>query len=109
SSWSVHRRPEVVSEAAFEAADIAGNLSAGARCRHHGTVRNGRQPRMIGRKARQRGVVGLALAMLLAALTPAAGAEPSRLDRIRERGHLVCGIKTGIPGFAMIDAQGRHI
>lgn len=48
---------------------------------------------------------------LLAALQ--ADAEPShapgRLERIRERGHLVCGVKTGIPGFAMIDPQGRHV
>lgn len=44
---------------------------------------------------------------LLAAMP--AGAGPGRLDRIRERGHLVCGVKTGIPGFAMIDAGGRHV
>lgn len=43
----------------------------------------------------------------LLAASPA-GAEPGRLERIRERGHLVCGIKAGIPGFAVIDAQGRH-
>lgn len=45
--------------------------------------------------------------VLLAALP--AGAEAGRLERIRERGHLVCGVKTGIPGFAMVDAQGRHV
>jgi general L-amino acid transport system substrate-binding protein len=66
---------------------------------------------MIGRRARRRAGhrrIGPALALLLAALTSAAAAEPSRLDRIRERGHLVCGIKTGIPGFAMLDTRGRH-
>jgi general L-amino acid transport system substrate-binding protein len=54
----------------------------------------------------------LGLAFVLLAALPAAAGQPfetgGRLERIRERGHLVCGVKTGIPGFAMIDAQGRH-
>jgi general L-amino acid transport system substrate-binding protein len=32
----------------------------------------------------------------------------SRLQRIRARGHLVCGVETGVAGFATVDAQGRH-
>ena len=50
----------------------------------------------------------LGFLFVLLAAAPA-GAEAGRLERIRERGHLVCGIKTGIPGFAMIDPQGRHV
>jgi general L-amino acid transport system substrate-binding protein len=32
----------------------------------------------------------------------------SRLERIRARGHLVCGVETGVAGFAAVDAQGRY-
>src|SRR5882762_851363 len=31
----------------------------------------------------------------------------SRLERVRARGFLVCGVSTGIVGFAVVDAQGR--
>jgi general L-amino acid transport system substrate-binding protein len=32
----------------------------------------------------------------------------SRLERVRARGFLVCGVSTGIVGFAVVDAQGRY-
>jgi general L-amino acid transport system substrate-binding protein len=47
-----------------------------------------------------------ALAMLLS-LAPAIHAQ-SHLDRIRQRGVLVCGVSPGIAGFAEVDARGRY-
>ena len=32
----------------------------------------------------------------------------SRLERVRARGFLVCGVSTGIAGFAVVDAHGRY-
>jgi general L-amino acid transport system substrate-binding protein len=32
----------------------------------------------------------------------------SRLQRIRARGSLVCGVETGVAGFATVDTQGHH-
>jgi general L-amino acid transport system substrate-binding protein len=32
----------------------------------------------------------------------------TRLQRIRARGHLVCGVETGVAGFAAVDAQGHY-
>ena len=49
----------------------------------------------------------IAIAGLVIALGPADASAQSRLQRIRARGHLVCGVETGVAGFATIDAQ-RH-
>ncbi|HEX5165421.1 MAG TPA: amino acid ABC transporter substrate-binding protein [Thermomicrobiales bacterium] len=48
------------------------------------------------------------LTILLAASlgVPAAGA--SRLDQIRARGIVTCGVGPGVPGFSEVDAQGRY-
>src|SRR6202163_2868591 len=32
----------------------------------------------------------------------------SRVERVRARGFLVCGVSTGIVGFAVVDAHGRY-
>lgn len=32
----------------------------------------------------------------------------SRLQRVRARGYLVCGVEAGVAGFATVDAQGRY-
>jgi general L-amino acid transport system substrate-binding protein len=45
-------------------------------------------------------VIGMALAIDVHA--------ESRLERVRARGHLVCGVETGVAGFATIDAQGHY-
>jgi general L-amino acid transport system substrate-binding protein len=42
-------------------------------------------------------------ALVLAAPADAA----STLDTVRQRGHVVCGVNTGLPGFSFPDAQGR--
>ena len=42
----------------------------------------------------------------LGALVLAAGANASTLDDVRKRGHLQCGINTGLPGFAAPDDKG---
>ena len=41
----------------------------------------------------------------------ACGGNPvaGRLATIKQRGHLVCGLSTGVDGFSSIDATGRHI
>lgn len=33
---------------------------------------------------------------------------PSRLDAVRARGHVGCGIEPGVPGFSEVDDKGRH-
>jgi general L-amino acid transport system substrate-binding protein len=38
-----------------------------------------------------------------------ASAPSNRVDTIKQRGSLICGIAPGIAGFAMVDAQGRHV
>jgi general L-amino acid transport system substrate-binding protein len=48
----------------------------------------------------------LPVAVLILFVT--AGCAESRLERVRQRGYLVCGVHTGIVGLATIDAQGRH-
>jgi general L-amino acid transport system substrate-binding protein len=50
--------------------------------------------------------IGLTLA-LACARPPAPAPEPSRLERIQQRGMLGCGIEPAVPGFAERDAQGR--
>lgn len=48
-------------------------------------------------------LVGLVIAFIAADAS-----AQSRLQRIRARGHLVCGVETGVAGFATVDAEGRH-
>ncbi len=38
----------------------------------------------------------------------AADRATDRVDRIKARGELVCGVLPGVAGFAMVDAQGRY-
>lgn len=54
-------------------------------------------------------VPGRHWAALLAGLMlfPALAAAGPVLDRVRERGALICGVSQGIPGFSDQDAQGR--
>jgi general L-amino acid transport system substrate-binding protein len=51
-----------------------------------------------------RSLIPLAICALLAS----AGCAESRLERVRQRGHLVCGVHTGILGLATVDDQGRY-
>ena len=37
-----------------------------------------------------------------------AGCAESRLQRVRKRGHLVCGVSPGVAGFATVDGQGQY-
>src|ERR1700730_17075737 len=46
-------------------------------------------------------VVGLAVAAL-----PARAAGGSTLDKVKERGHLECGVHLGLPGFSSPDDKG---
>jgi general L-amino acid transport system substrate-binding protein len=47
---------------------------------------------------------GVALLLLFGAPSSAA----SRLEQIRDRGVLTCGIGPGVPGFSQVDSQGRY-
>src|SRR5262249_24098247 len=40
--------------------------------------------------------------------TAAVYGADSRLQRVRARGYLVCGVEAGVAGFTTVDAQGRH-
>ena len=52
--------------------------------------------------------LGLAVVAPIIAGVPAAAAAPgATLTQVRERGHLECGVNTGLPGFAEQDGQGR--
>ncbi len=44
----------------------------------------------------------------VAVLTAVSGEAGPRLDRIRQRGTLVCGVAPGIAGFAEVDRNGRY-
>jgi general L-amino acid transport system substrate-binding protein len=50
----------------------------------------------------------LSISLAAAILVSAAGCGESRLQRVRQRGHLVCGVAAGVAGFATVDAQGRY-
>ncbi len=58
------------------------------------------------------GRAGVALAAVLTAgaLSPrvatAQGSGSATLDAVRQRGQLVCGVSTGVPGFSLPDSQG---
>jgi general L-amino acid transport system substrate-binding protein len=52
--------------------------------------------------------IGLTLASGCARAPAPPPPEPSRLERIQQRGTLGCGIEAAVPGFAERDAQGRY-
>jgi general L-amino acid transport system substrate-binding protein len=39
---------------------------------------------------------------------PAAAGAPSRLDTIKSRGKLICGVEGTIPGFSFVDSSGKY-
>ena len=51
--------------------------------------------------------VGAAL-MALAVVSPSAHAG-AKLDSIKARGQLVCGVNTGLAGFALADSKGQGV
>jgi general L-amino acid transport system substrate-binding protein len=61
--------------------------------------------RISARRARN---FGSALAGLcLAAALPLAAQAQTTLERIKQRGHLICGTSQGVAGFSLPDAQGQ--
>jgi general L-amino acid transport system substrate-binding protein len=61
--------------------------------------------RISARRARN---LGSALAGLcLAAALPAVAQAQATLERIKQRGHLICGTSQGVAGFSLPDAQGQ--
>jgi general L-amino acid transport system substrate-binding protein len=62
------------------------------------------------KRGRARAAAVLALVFIVCAQPPMASGEPSadRIDSIRARGRLQCGIEPGYPGFATVDEAGRH-
>ncbi len=52
--------------------------------------------------------IHLALVAVLLSVTGAFPGASSRLELIRQRGFLTCGVEISVPGFAEIDAQGRY-
>ena len=63
---------------------------------------------MIRHGVQAAAAIGL-LAVGLLAATPAARAQVKSptLDAVKQRGQLVCGIDTGIPGYAFQNASGE--
>jgi len=53
------------------------------------------------------GLLVLGLAALAIASMPTANAS-GRLEQIKQRGYLVCGVAPGVVGFAAVDAKGRY-
>ncbi|WP_108663276.1 amino acid ABC transporter substrate-binding protein [Acuticoccus kandeliae] len=49
----------------------------------------------------------LATATAVAGLVVATGAQAQTLQQVKDRGNLICGINTGLVGFAFTDAQGN--
>ena len=63
---------------------------------------------MLRISARQARHFGSALASLcLAAALPLAAQAQTTLERIKQRGHLICGTSQGVAGFSLPDAQGQ--
>ena len=60
---------------------------------------------MTGRLGRTRRPFFL---LAVCVLLSSAACSESRLQRVRQRGFLVCGVHPGIVGFARVDAQGQH-
>src|SRR5437870_3969434 len=44
----------------------------------------------------------------LCGIVAAPAAAQTRLERIRQRGTVVCGVAPGVAGFAEVDARGRY-
>lgn len=53
------------------------------------------------------GMTGLVVAALVATGLPQRADAGARLDTLTKRGTLVCGVNTGLAGFALADSQGR--
>src|SRR5690242_17056303 len=53
----------------------------------------------------KRGIFTLGLAIALALVTDAAGAQT--LKKVKDRGSLVCGVSQGLPGFSSPDDRGN--
>ena len=50
----------------------------------------------------------LGIAAAIGAVTMfTAGANAATLDDVKKRGHLVCGVSTGLPGFGAPDQSGK--
>ncbi len=47
-----------------------------------------------------------ACAFLVSTMARAQGTGSATLDAVRQRGQLVCGVSTGVPGFSLTDSQG---
>jgi general L-amino acid transport system substrate-binding protein len=60
--------------------------------------------------AARRRAGGVAAAGLIVALVvgSTAGCAQSRLQQVRKRGHLVCGVSPGVAGFATVNDQGQY-
>ncbi|CAG0910793.1 unnamed protein product, partial [Cyprideis torosa] len=54
----------------------------------------------------QGGVVFFVVLAVLWALTDSAAYASTR-DQVKERGHLLCGVSTGMPGFSSVDGKGN--
>jgi general L-amino acid transport system substrate-binding protein len=50
-------------------------------------------------------LVGVVIAVVLVS---SVGCAESRLQRVRKRGHLICGVSPGVAGFATVDDQGHY-
>ena len=57
-------------------------------------------------RARHTTAAGLALALAAISAIPAPAARAATLDEVRTRGHVVCGVSEGAPGFAEVSADG---
>ncbi|HST75655.1 MAG TPA: amino acid ABC transporter substrate-binding protein [Acetobacteraceae bacterium] len=61
---------------------------------------------MIARAGLAAGALLLAAAGLLPRPAQAQGSGSATMDTVRQRGQLICGVSTGVPGFSLPDSQG---
>jgi general L-amino acid transport system substrate-binding protein len=81
----------------------------GPRRYEEGTQRSRRpQSNLFGTKTLRSLRVLRSLFFLVIVLGAADADAQSRLQRIRTRGQLICGVSSGIAGFSTVDAQGRY-
>ena len=60
----------------------------------------------IARAGLAAGALLLAAAGLLPSPAHAQGSGSATMDTVRQRGQLICGVSTGVPGFSLPDSQG---
>ena len=53
-------------------------------------------------------IIGLAIIAGALSITTAQNATTSRLETVKKRGKLICGVNDKLPGFGFLDSNGKY-